>query len=35
MIAQMDNAGDDAIIAWGFDGFPLYGEQQPGRLDDS
>ena len=29
MIAQMDNAGDDAIIAWGFDGFPHYGNNNP------
>jgi hypothetical protein len=29
MIEQMDNAGDDAIIAWGFDGFPLYGNNNP------
>lgn len=29
MIAQMANAGDDAIIAWGFDGFPVYGNNNP------
>ena len=29
MIAQMDNAGDDAIIAWGFDGYPIYGNNNP------
>ncbi len=29
MIEQMDNAGDDAIIAWGFDGFPIYGDNNP------
>lgn len=29
MIEQMENAGDDAIIAWGFDGFPIYGDRNP------
>lgn len=29
MIEQMKNAGDDAIIAWGFDGFPIYGDNNP------
>lgn len=29
MIEQMDNAGDDAIIGWGFDGFPIYGDNNP------
>ena len=29
MLEQMDNAGDDAIIGWGFDGFPLYGNNNP------
>ena len=26
MIDQMENAGDDAIIGWDFDGFPIYGD---------
>lgn len=29
MIEQMDNAGDDAILAWGFDGYPIYGDNNP------
>ena len=29
MIAQMPNAGPDAIIGWAFDGFPLYGDVNP------
>ncbi|MEP2642031.1 YHYH protein [Roseobacter sp.] len=29
MIAQMANAGDDAIIGWAFDGFPIYGSANP------
>lgn len=29
MIEQMDNAGDDAIIGWAFDGFPIYGDNNP------
>jgi|GEM_PF-1126180 len=29
MMAAMANAGDDAILGWGFDGFPLYGDRQP------
>ncbi len=29
MIEQMDNAGDDAIIGWAFDGFPIYGDKNP------
>ncbi len=29
MIAQMGNAGPDAIIGWGFDGFPIYGDTSP------
>ncbi|MDO6588896.1 MULTISPECIES: YHYH protein [Rhodobacterales] len=29
MIAQMENAGPDAIIGWGFDGFPIYGDTNP------
>lgn len=29
MIAQMPNAGPDAIIGWAFDGFPIYGEANP------
>lgn len=40
MLEQMKNAGDDAIIAWGFDGFPIYGDNNPdgtaipkGKLD--
>lgn len=29
MIEQMDNAGDDAIIGWAYDGFPIYGDNNP------
>ncbi|MEM7487754.1 MAG: YHYH protein [Pseudomonadota bacterium] len=29
MIAQMENAGPDAIIGWAFDGFPIYGDDNP------
>lgn len=29
MIDQMVNAGDDAIIGWAFDGFPIYGDKNP------
>lgn len=29
MIAQMPNAGPDAIIGWAFDGFPIYGDDNP------
>lgn len=29
MIDAMHNAGDDAIIAWGFDGFPIFGDNNP------
>lgn len=29
MIAQMENAGDDAIIGWAFDGFPIFGDKNP------
>ncbi|MGJ8533745.1 MAG: YHYH protein [Alphaproteobacteria bacterium] len=29
MIEQMANAGDDAIIGWAFDGFPIYGDKNP------
>lgn len=29
MIEQMENAGDDAIIGWAFDGFPIYGDSNP------
>jgi len=29
MIASMKNQGDDAIIGWGFDGYPLYGNNNP------
>lgn len=29
MIEQMDNAGDDAIIGWAFDGFPIFGDNNP------
>ena len=38
MIEQMENAGDDAIIGWAFDGFPIYGDNNPDgttiRADD-
>ncbi|WP_299403019.1 YHYH protein [Acaryochloris sp. IP29b_bin.148] len=29
MIEQMKNKGDDAIIGWAFDGFPIYGDSNP------
>jgi hypothetical protein len=29
MIAQMATAGDDAIVGWAFDGFPIYGDNNP------
>lgn len=29
MIEQMANAGHDAIIGWAFDGFPIYGDNNP------
>lgn len=29
MIEQMANAGDDAVIGWAFDGFPIYGDNNP------
>jgi phosphatidylethanolamine-binding protein (PEBP) family uncharacterized protein len=29
MIASMVNQGDDAIIGWGYDGYPLYGNNNP------
>ena len=29
MIATMANKGDDAIIGWGYDGYPLYGNNNP------
>lgn len=29
MIEQMANAGPDAIIGWGFDGFPIYSKTNP------
>lgn len=29
MIAQMANAGPDAIIGWAFDGFPIFGDANP------
>ena len=29
MIEMMENAGDDAIIGWAFDGFPIYGDNNP------
>lgn len=29
MIAQMKNAGPDAIIGWAFDGYPIYGDNNP------
>ena len=29
MIAKMLNAGHDAIIGWAFDGFPIYGDNNP------
>lgn len=29
MMDAMENAGDDAILGWGYDGFPLYGFRRP------
>ncbi|SDB43888.1 YHYH protein [Bauldia litoralis] len=29
MIEQMENAGDDAVIGWAYDGFPIYGDNNP------
>ena len=29
MMDAMDNAGDDAIIGWAFDGFPIFGNNNP------
>lgn len=29
MIEKMENFGDDAIIGWAFDGFPIYGNNNP------
>jgi hypothetical protein len=29
MIAVMTNQGDDAILGWGLDGYPLYGHNNP------
>ncbi len=29
MVAVMPNAGDDAILGWGLDGYPLYGHNNP------
>lgn len=29
MIEQMDNKDDNPILGWGFDGFPLYGNNNP------
>ncbi|APX12904.1 YHYH protein [Tateyamaria omphalii] len=29
MIAEMENAGPAAIIGWAFDGFPIYGDENP------
>lgn len=29
MVEQMANAGDDAILGWAFDGFPIYGDNNP------
>ncbi|WP_341366526.1 YHYH protein [Yoonia sp. BS5-3] len=33
MIEQMQNAGPDAIIGWGFDGFPIYTKTNPDGSD--
>ncbi len=33
MIAQMPNAGPDAIIGWAFDGYPIYGDKNPDGTD--
>lgn len=37
MIDKMKNAGDDAIIGWAFDGFPIYGDNNPdgSEIDES
>lgn len=29
MIEKMQNAGHDAILGWAFDGFPIYGDNNP------
>ena len=29
MIDNMKNAGDNPIIGWAFDGFPIYGDNNP------
>ena len=29
MIDVMPNTGDDAILGWGFDGYPIYGDRNP------
>lgn len=29
MIEQMADAGDDAVIGWAFDGYPIYGNKNP------
>ena len=29
MVDQMNNSGDDAILGWAFDGFPIYGDNNP------
>ncbi len=29
MIEAMSNKGDDAIIGWAFDGYPIYGDKNP------
>ncbi|MFO0696898.1 MAG: YHYH protein [Polyangiales bacterium] len=29
MMASMANAGDDAILGWAFDGYPIYGDRNP------
>jgi hypothetical protein len=29
MVEQMANRGDDPIIGWAFDGFPIYGDNNP------
>ncbi|MCZ2720103.1 YHYH protein [Marinomonas sp. 15G1-11] len=35
MIDVMENQGDDAIIGWGYDGYPLYGDKNPDGSDIS
>ncbi len=37
MIEQMQNKSDDAIIGWAFDGFPIYGPNNPDgtSIDDA